>query len=75
MRVKTLTILRLLIENKVTVILYEPIIREEMFEGAILCNDLVKFKKESDMILSNRIENEISDVKDKIFTRDIFGNG
>jgi len=53
-------------------IIYEPLIREESFFNSPVYTDLEQFKKEADLILCNRNSSELSDVQDKIFTRDIF---
>lgn len=63
----------ILVQAGVKVIIYEPIIQEAMFLGAIIENDLTNFKQKSDIIISNRITGELKDVMDKIFSRDIFG--
>ena len=58
----------------VEVIVYEPVLEEEHFYHSRVVNDLEAFKKESDVIIVNRVTEEIEDVKDKIYTRDLFGN-
>src|SRR5699024_6550788 len=58
----------------VEVIVYEPVLEEELFYHSRVVNDLEAFKKESDVIIVNRVTEEIEDVKDKIYTRDLFGN-
>ena len=56
----------------VPIIIYEPLIKEERFFNSPVYTDLEQFKKDSDLILCNRNSSELSDVQDKIFTRDIF---
>ena len=56
----------------ITMIIYEPLIKEETFFNSPVYTDLEQFKKDSDLILCNRNSSELSDVQDKIFTRDIF---
>jgi len=56
----------------IPVIIYEPLIKEETFFNSPVYTDLEQFKKDSDLILCNRKSSELSDVQDKIFTRDIF---
>ena len=56
----------------IPMIIYEPLIREESFFNSPVYTDLEQFKKDSDLILCNRNSSELSDVQDKIFTRDIF---
>jgi len=56
----------------IPMIIYEPLIKEETFFNSPVYTDLERFKKDSDLILCNRNSSELSDVQDKIFTRDIF---
>ena len=56
----------------IQMIIYEPLIKEETFFNSPVYTDLEQFKKDSDLILCNRNSSELSDVQDKIFTRDIF---
>ncbi len=53
-------------------ILYEPLLKEKTFFKSEVIKDLVKFKKKSSLIIANRLNIELNDVKDKVFTRDIF---
>ncbi len=57
----------------IEVIVYEPVMEETSFFGSRVVNDLSAFKAETDIIIANRLTDEISDVSDKIFTRDLFG--
>ncbi len=57
----------------VEVIVYEPALKEAKFFNSRVVNDLVKFKQESDVIVANRITDDISDVMNKVFSRDLFG--
>ena len=58
----------------ITVIVYEPIMKENNFFQSEIIKDLNKFKKMSDIIIVNRMTEEISDVTDKIYTRDLFNS-
>ena len=58
----------------VEVIVYEPVLKEDRFYNSKVIKKLEEFKKMSNIIVANRIEDNISDVKDKIFTRDIFNS-
>jgi len=59
------------IKDKTKVQIYEPNLDEDYFEGLRVVNDLVEFKK-SDIIVANRLDQELLDVKEKVYTRDIF---
>jgi UDPglucose 6-dehydrogenase len=57
----------------IEVIVYEPVMEESEFFGSRVVNDLAAFKAEVDVIVANRVTDDISDVSEKIFTRDLFG--
>ena len=54
-------------------IVYEPVMKDAEFFGSRVVNDLQAFKDEADVIVANRVTEDIEDCLDKIFTRDLFG--
>ena len=59
-------------EEDVEVIIYEPTSKEKSFNGCKIVNDFKKFAKESDVIVANRYEDALFEVKDKVYTRDLY---
>ena len=57
----------------IEVVVYEPVLKEETFFNSKVIENLEEFKEISDVIVSNRLSKEIFDVKEKVYTRDLFG--
>ena len=57
----------------IKVIVYEPELKEETFYNSEVIKGLEEFKKRSDIIITNRMHEELRDVKDKVYTRDLYG--
>ncbi|EAR08581.1 nucleotide sugar dehydrogenase [Reinekea blandensis] len=58
----------------IEVVVYEPVLTEHEFFRSLVINDLEKFKQVSDVIVANRPSDELADVMDKVYTRDLFGS-
>jgi len=61
-------------DKGVEVLVYEPVLEEETFQGSQVTKYLAAFKKDCDIIIANRCTDELDDVKDKVYTRDLFGS-
>ena len=54
--------------------IYEPVLEEDEFFHSEVIKDLDEFKKISDVIVANRLTDDIKNVKEKVYTRDLFGS-
>lgn len=67
-------VMKRVISKGVDVVIYEPSISNEYFLNSKVINNLQEFKDSSCIIIANRVDDEINDVMEKVFTRDLFGN-
>jgi len=58
----------------IKVVVYEPALEESEFFGSAVINDLGAFKQLCDVVLANRMNDELRDIEDKVYTRDLFGS-
>lgn len=61
-------------EQNIEVVVYEPVLQENSFEGLRVIKDFEEFKTLSCTIVANRLDDNLKDVKDKVYTRDIFNS-
>lgn len=60
--------------KNIQIVIYEPLLKQLEFKGCKVIQDIDEFKKISDLIITNRMDNNIYDVKEKVYTRDLYGN-
>ncbi len=65
-------VMRILKSKGIEVIIYEPSLSEETFEGYELSKEFNSFKEQADIIVTNRMSEQLVDVQEKVYTRDIF---
>lgn len=65
-------IMKLLRGEGVEVVIYEPTLKDDVFERFRVEHDLIAFKENCDLIIANRLSADLSDCKDKVYTRDLF---
>lgn len=63
-----------LLERNINVVIFEPVLKAGVFDGCKIINDISEFKSLSDIIVANRLSDEIIDVKNKVYTRDVFNS-
>ena len=61
-------------DKDIEVVVYEPILKDKEFMNSKVVNDLEQFKSLSDVIVANRMDEALESVKEKVYTRDVFGN-
>ncbi|MTI64674.1 nucleotide sugar dehydrogenase [Methylophaga sp.] len=57
----------------IEVVVYEPVLEEDTFFRSVVIKDLEEFKQKADVVLANRLTDDIMDIRDKVYTRDLFG--
>lgn len=65
-------VMRRIITKGIEVVIYEPTLQDDMYYNSRVIKDLNEFKKLSDVIVANRLTEDIWDVEEKVYTRDIF---
>ena len=66
-------IIKKVIAEGIEVVVYEPSLKEDTFYNSKILNCLDEFILKSDLIVTNRMSDDLKKVQDKVFTRDIFG--
>ena len=68
-------VIRRIKEKDINVVIFEPMLEDDSFLGMPIIKDLAAFKSGADVIIANRMSDELEDVQDKVYTRDLFGEG
>ena len=67
-------VIEILKRNKIEIIIFEPKIIDEKYHNSQVINDLKEFKDIADIIIANRITDELMDIENKVYSRDIFNS-
>ena len=65
-------VIKLITSRGIKVIIFEPLVEDDSFDDLEVVKDFEEFIEQSEIILANRMSNELNSVRDKVFTRDIF---
>ena len=68
-----LDVINILKQHGMNISIYEPALEADSFEGCTVINNLEVFKQQNDLIIANRWHDELLDIKDKVYSRDVFG--
>ena len=64
-------VIRRLLDKGINIIIFEPILSNDEFIGCKVIKDIKEFKRLSSVIIANRYDTSLDDVKDKVYTRDL----
>lgn len=67
-------VMKAISDEGIDLVIYEPTIKESEFDGLPVVNDFDQFKSNSDVIIANRLDDDLEDVKEKVYTRDLYRN-
>lgn len=60
------------LKDKVEILIYEPTLKVDEFNGCKVIHNFDEFKKKTDIVIANRLEDTLSDIKEKVYTRDLY---